>query len=191
VDTSTRKMRSDATANSQHLLAVARETFAADGLDVPVREIARRAGLGVATVYRHFPTRSDLLAAVLAERVEACTQDVRDALADDDPWRALAGTVRRFAERQASDHGLNAALLGTHEAGRAFADERREHSKALDELVTRALRAGVLRQDVTVEDVRVGLLAIASLPVRPTERTTVALRRLVNLLLAGLQAVPV
>lgn len=71
-------------------MAVARAAFAADGLDLPVHEIARRAGLGVATVYRHFPSRQDLVTAVLAEQVTACRARMRAALEDPDPWRRCA-----------------------------------------------------------------------------------------------------
>ncbi|MGI5156042.1 helix-turn-helix domain-containing protein [Microbispora sp. CA-102843] len=68
----TRKPRTDAEHNRRRIVAVARAAFAADGLDLPVHEIARRAGLGVATVYRHFPSRQDLVSAVLAEQVTVC-----------------------------------------------------------------------------------------------------------------------
>ena len=66
----TRKPRTDAAYNRRHILAVAHEAFGADGLDLPVREVARRAGLGAATVYRHFPSREDLVDAVLAQQVD-------------------------------------------------------------------------------------------------------------------------
>ncbi|HEX3591944.1 MAG TPA: helix-turn-helix domain-containing protein [Pseudonocardiaceae bacterium] len=87
----TRKPRTDAVHNRVHILDVARQSFAEDGLDLPVREIARRAGIGVATVYRHFPARPDLVAAVLDERVRACTAEMREALADPDPWARAEG----------------------------------------------------------------------------------------------------
>ncbi|MCU1529944.1 MAG: TetR family transcriptional regulator, partial [Frondihabitans sp.] len=108
----TRKPRIDAEQNRQHILSVARTAFAADGLDLPVREIARRAGLGPATLYRHFPARPELINAVLVEQVAACDAEMREALADPDPWRALRTTLLRFAERQVFDRGLNEALVG-------------------------------------------------------------------------------
>jgi AcrR family transcriptional regulator len=155
----TRKPRTDAVHNRVHILDVARQSFAEDGLDLPVREIARRAGIGVATVYRHFPARPDLVAAVLDERVRACTAEMREALADPDPWRALKGTILRFADRQVRDRGLNEALLGAHGT---FAAERRAHARDLGRLVDRARAVGAVRDGVTVADVRVGLLAISS-----------------------------
>ena len=184
----TRKTRADAERNRRHVVAVAGEAFAADGLDLPVREIARRAGVGVATVYRHFPARPDLVTAVLAERVRACEAEMRAALADPDPGRALRGTILRFAERQVGERGLNEALLGAHAAGAAFAEQRRAHARALEVLVERARGAGAVRAEVTVEDVRVGLLAIASFRALPPRRAAAAIRRLADLLLAGLSA---
>ena len=167
-------------------MSAARSAFAEGGLEVPIREVARRSGVGVATVYRHFPTRADLLTAVLAERVAACAADMSRALADPDPWRALSDTITRFADRQIQDPGLNEALLGSHEAGLAFRRERKVHATALETLVARARAAGVLRHGVTVDDVRAGLVAIASLRALPPDRGAVLIRRLSKLLIAGL-----
>jgi AcrR family transcriptional regulator len=178
--------RTDAAHNRQHIAAVARAAFAADGLELPMREIARRAGLGAATIYRHFPTRLDLIGAVLAEEVAACGAEMQAALDDPDAWHALCGTIHRFSERQVQDRGLNEALLGSHAAGLAFAEQRRAHARGLEQLVDRARDAGDVRPDVSIEDVRVGLLAIASFRVLPPERGTAAVRRLANLVLAGL-----
>jgi AcrR family transcriptional regulator len=182
----TRKPRRDAEHNRQHIVAVARDAFAADGLELPMREIARRADLGVATLYRHFPARPELIGAVLTEQVEACGADMRAALDDPDPWRALSAVIGRFAERQVRDRGLNEALLGSHTAGLAFAEQRRAHAKGLEELVERASQAGALRPEVTVADVRVGLIAIASFRALPPEKASMAVRRLARLLLAGI-----
>jgi AcrR family transcriptional regulator len=182
----TRKRRTDAERNQQHIVTVARAAFGTDGLELPMRDIARRAGLGVATVYRHFPSRPDLVDAVLAEQVAVCGAEMRAALADPDPWRALSGTMHRFAERQIRDRGLNEVLLGSHVAGLAFAEQRRAHARALEQLVERARDAGVVRPDVSVEDVRIGLVAIASFRALPPRTAKPAISRLTNLLLAGL-----
>ena len=180
----------DAEQNRQRIVAVAREAFAADGLELPMREIARRADLGVATLYRHFPARPDLIAAVLRERVADCGAEMRAALEDPDPWRALSDVIRLFAERQVRDRGLNEALLGSHAAGLAFAEQRRAHAQGLEQLVERARGAGMLRAEMTVDDVRVGLLAIASFRALPPERAHAAVRRLARLLLAGISHQP-
>jgi AcrR family transcriptional regulator len=184
--TLTRKPRTDAERNQQHIVTVARAAFAEDGLELPMRDIARRAGLGVATLYRHFPSREDLVAAVLTEQVAVCGAEMQAALDDPDPWHALCGTIRRFSERQVQDRGLNEVLLGSHAAGLAFAEQRAAHAKGLEQIVDRARKAGSIRPDMSVEDVRVGLLAIASFRALPPERATAAVRRLASLVLAGL-----
>ena len=186
----TRKTRADAERNRQHIVTVARAAFADEGLELPMREIARRAGVGVATLYRHFPARTDLITAALTEHVAACRADMRAALGDPDAWRSLSGTIRRFAERQVRERGLNQALFGSQAATAAFAEDRRAQAAGLARLVERAREAGAVRGDVTVEDVRVGLTAIASFrPLRP-DRAAASTQRLVALLLAGLRSVP-
>jgi AcrR family transcriptional regulator len=175
----------DAEQNRQRIVAVAQAAFAADGLDLPVREIARRAEMGVATLYRHFPSRQDLIGAVLAGQVARCEQEMQAALADPDPRRALRGIVIRFGERQVHDRGLNEALLGSHAAGAAFAGQRRAHAEAFARLVERARQAGAVREHVTVQDARIALMAITSFRSLPAETASSAIRRLTDLLLAG------
>jgi AcrR family transcriptional regulator len=174
-DEVTRKTRVDAEHNRRHLVAVAHEAVARRGPDVTVREIARRAGLAPATVHRHFPSRGDLLAAVLAAQVERCEDQLRAALADPDSRRALTRTFHRFGEWQVRERGLVDAL-GTE----AFADRRRAHAEAFARLVERARRDGVLRPRVSVEDTRVALMAIPSATALP------AVRRLTGVVLTGL-----
>jgi AcrR family transcriptional regulator len=184
--TVTRKPRVDAEHNRRHIVAVAHAAFAAEGLELPMREIARRAGLGIATLYRHFPARPDLIGAVLTEQVTDCGAAMRAALDDPDPWRALSGLIRRFAEYQLRERGLNEAVLGSHAAGLPFAEQRRAHARGLERLVERARRTEAVRPELSVEDVRVGLWAIASFRTLPPERAGAAVPRLATLLLAGL-----
>ena len=182
----TRKPRTDAEANRRHILEVTHTAFAEKGLELPLREIARRAGLGVATIYRHFPQRDDLISAVLASEVATCRSEMQHALDNPDPGRALWAIVRRFAEQQLSNRGLNEALLGSHAAGIPFAEERLAHTRALDELVRRAQSSNVLREGVTVDDVRIGLHAIASFPNLPYATASQTMAKLADLVTAGL-----
>ncbi|WP_329059146.1 TetR/AcrR family transcriptional regulator [Amycolatopsis sp. NBC_01480] len=177
----TRKARADAVGNRERLVATARQAFAADGVDLPMREVAGRAGLAVATLYRHFPTRTDLIGAALAEHVAACREGMRTAESEPDAWLALSGAIRWFAEHQIRAPGLNAALFGPHATG--FRDDRLAQSAALERLVARAQRDQVLRPGVSAVDVRVALLAISSL--RPAQAS--ATRQVLDLLLAGLR----
>ncbi|MEH1163892.1 TetR/AcrR family transcriptional regulator [Micromonospora sp. CPCC 205539] len=182
------KQRADARSNRERVVAAARETFAAAGLEVPMREVARRAGVGVATLYRHFPTRTELVTTVLAERVEACGVQMRRALDDPDPWRALSTTVLEFADRQIHDQALNEALLGSGDLSAAFQQERREHTQALNVLVARARAAGTVRDGVDADDVRAGLLAIAALRRLPPTARGQVIGKLADLILAGIRS---
>ncbi|WP_066361075.1 TetR/AcrR family transcriptional regulator [Herbidospora mongoliensis] len=183
-----RKARVDALSNRQAIVAVARDAFARDGLDVPTREIARLTGLGVATIYRHFPTRTDLVSAALAEHVTACRADMRAAQAEADPWTALSTVIRRFAAHQARSVGLVQALFGTPAAGDPFGDDRRAQASALERLVERARSAQALRAGVSLQDVRVALMAIASVRASREVSREAAIEKLLETLLAGLKA---
>src|SRR5690242_2170061 len=91
-----RTLRSDARDNRERILAIARLAFATEGLDVPIREIARRAQVGVATVYRRFPTKEALLAEAFAEQMAVCSAVVEEGLAAADPWRGFCLVVERL-----------------------------------------------------------------------------------------------
>lgn len=184
--TVTRGQRADVEKNRQRILTVARTAFAELGLELPMREIARRSGVGVATLYRHFPARSQLVLAVLAGEVELCAADMRSALANPNSGEALRATVRAFAARQAINRGLNDALLGSHSVGAVFAAERREHAEAFAALVDRARRDGALRPGVIVDDARIALRAISSLRALPVGTAAAAITRLTETLLTGL-----
>ncbi|BDZ48502.1 hypothetical protein GCM10025867_07430 [Frondihabitans sucicola] len=137
----TRKTRVDSDRNRVRLRASAARAIRSGGLDVSMRAIARDAGVGIATAYRHFPTKGDLLEAVLAERVAECVLVLRDALDEPDPWTALKTVVGWFAELQISDPGLLRTLLDASAGGAPFAQARSEHAAALDLLVRRAAGA--------------------------------------------------
>ena len=99
-------LRSDAARNRTALVAAAREVMAERGLEAPLDEIARRAGIGNATLYRRFPRRVDLIAAVFADRMADHARAVQAALDADDPWEGLCGYVEAAAELQVHDLGI-------------------------------------------------------------------------------------
>ncbi|WP_352244858.1 helix-turn-helix domain-containing protein [Actinoplanes sp. NBRC 103695] len=184
--------RSDARHNRAHILGVARATFAAQGLEVTMRELARRCELGVATLYRHFPTREDLVVAAFAEQVRECVATVAHAAEDPDAWRGITAVVEEVCTRQALDRGFNAALLGSASLKKVFAVERAQNVRALTRLVDRARREGAVRQDLTVEDLWLVLAATATPnpSVPDSGRALVEVRRLAALLLQGMRAQP-
>jgi AcrR family transcriptional regulator len=171
----TQNRRADAERNRRHLLLVAHTTFSRLGTEVPVREIARRAGLAAATVHRHFPSRDDLVAAVLAEQASRCSAQLGAALDDPDVRRALTRTFHRFGEWQGP---LTDAML----ARPSYGSLRREHGEVFARLVDRAREEGVLRPRVTLDDVRLGLMALTSVRASPGD----AVQRLTGVVLSGL-----
>lgn len=145
-------LRSDAKRNRDALVTAARELFEERGLDAPLKDIAARAGVAIGTLYNRFPTRDDLIAAAVADRVEAGTVIAEQALTLSDPWESFTVLVERICALQASDRILGElALRGPPSDALARA---REHGHALmRRIITRAQEAGALRPDWTLEDI--------------------------------------
>ncbi|MGW4099983.1 MULTISPECIES: TetR/AcrR family transcriptional regulator [unclassified Mycobacterium] len=149
-------MRADAARNRARVLEVAYETFAADGLSVPIDEIARRAGVGAGTVYRHFPTKEALFQAVIAERIRGVVEEGRTLLAEDDPADALFSFLRSMVlQWGAADRGLVDALAGLGiDVKNVVPEAEDEYLAVLGDLLAAAQRAGTVRGDVTVAEVK-------------------------------------
>ena len=180
-----RPLRADARRNRAALVDAAREVMGRRGLDAPLDEIASAAGLGNATLYRHFPTRRDLVQAVFADQMTRYAAAVERALAEPDPWLGLSGYVTEICALQAENRAL-ADLVTSAE----HTDDTRPVAVAhLHELLDRARTAGVLRADFALEDVVLVLLANAGVVRRTAEHAPAASPRLVALLLDGLRAV--
>ena len=160
-----RPLRADARRNRQRVLEAAHEAFAAEGPAVPLDEIARRAGVGAGTVYRHFPTKEELLAAVLVARMETMLAEVRGALAEPDPGPAFY----RFFETMtvdAQDKMDLAEALTSHgiDIRAAVGEIAGLLKSALADLLRRAQDAGEVRADVDVDDLHalvIGAIAAA------------------------------
>jgi AcrR family transcriptional regulator len=182
------ELRADAARNRAAIVEAARAVFAEGGLDAPLDEIARRAGTGNATLYRRFPTRSDLIVAVFTDRMAEHLRAVETGLADPDPWGGFASYVKAVGVMQARDRGI--ANLVTMDVSSAPEIERLR-SRAFEDLVTlvgRAQSAGVLRADFTTEDVVLLLMANAGLVERAYGIAAEASARLIHLLLDGMRA---
>ena len=143
-------LRSDAQRNRERVLDAATEVFAASGPDASVDEIAKRAGVGHATVFRRFPTKDDLMYAVIERQVEEMCGVAKEALAADDPGAAFFDFVRRIAALNMSTPGFHRCVVHCGEKPGAAELERLG-----DKIVSRAQRAGAVRRDITPEDVRV------------------------------------
>lgn len=149
-----RPMRADAARNRARILEVAYETFAIEGVAVPIDEIARRAGVGAGTVYRHFPTKEALFQAVFEERVRAIVDGARALLAAD-PTTALFVFLHDMMRVGATDQGLVDALAGDGiDIIAAAPQAEAKFMGVLEELLDAAQRAGVARADVSAKEVK-------------------------------------
>ncbi len=160
---SDRPLRADAARNRAKVLEVAYATFAAEGLAVPIDEIARRAGVGAGTVYRHFPTKEALFEAVFTDRIRHIVDDGRALLDTAGPGEALYTFLRNMVRDGAADHGLVDALAGYGiDMDTAAPGAEAEFLGVLDELLSAAQRAGTARADVGVPEVKALLVVCKS-----------------------------
>ncbi|MFF1612813.1 TetR/AcrR family transcriptional regulator [Amycolatopsis sp. NPDC058278] len=180
--------RSDARDNRERLLDAARAVFAAAGLTAPMREIARHAGVGPATLYRHFPTKEQLFAEAFAERLHACYAVVEDGLADANAGRGLRRVIERLGELYARDRGTTAAFVSAFPGALDFTADRERALKSLAELVRRAREAGQVRPETTLDDVVLVLRAAGGIQAATPAARLAAVRRFTTIALNGLRA---
>jgi AcrR family transcriptional regulator len=181
------KLRADAERNRAALVAAARTAFRERGLDVPLDDIARRAGVGNATLYRRFPSRRDLISAVFLDRLADYARAVEQALDAGDPWSGFREYVHHVCGLQAEDRGL--ADLLVVRADDEDEDFERLRIRAYDgfvELVRRAQEQGSLRADYQPEDLVVLLMANAGLVDRTADDAPTGWERFVSFVLDGL-----
>jgi AcrR family transcriptional regulator len=171
-----RPKRADARRNYEKVLAAAREAFAEGGEATALEEIARRAGVGIGTLYRHFPTRQALLEAVYVGEVEGICRTAAE-LDDADPWEALNSWFEQFLGYIATKQALAAELLKYLDRDNELFKVCRTSLWAAGEpLLARAQAAGVVRPDVTIGDVIPMVMGIAKIPTGDPEQTAHMLR---------------
>ena len=183
-----RRLRSDAEQNRGRIVEVAAELFASRGLDVQMATIARRAGVGTATLYRRFPTKESLVTAVFAGKFAGCADVIAAALADPDPWRGLCSLVVEVAEAQAGDRGFSAAFLASFRDMLDFDEFRDVGLNRIAELVDRAKQSGQLRADFAVADLVLVVMAVNGIAAVVPAAAPAASRRLVAFLLTSFRA---
>jgi AcrR family transcriptional regulator len=167
MDTATdskRCLRADARRNREKIIDGARKEFARSGALAQMEDVARAAGVGVGTVYRHFPTKEALMTELVRLNFAFFYETARNALADErEPFVVLADMMRACAEFTAGDAGLQYALMAAGEEILAGVDlEKRQLAGATQELVDRAQRAGTLRLDVSQEDIGMLMCGVCS-----------------------------
>jgi AcrR family transcriptional regulator len=184
-----RPLRRDAQRNRDAIVAAARESFCNQGVEVPLDEIARRAQVGIATLYRRFPSRVELLDAVLADTLQAHIDLAEQALAMDDPWEGFCFYLEETCRLQATDRGLNDAMGMRFPRATGLEAARRRLFDLGAQLIARAQEAGQLRADLTQEDL--ALVTWANTRILPAVRAagaSDAWRRHLGFLLDGFRA---
>lgn len=180
--------RSDARDNRERILDAARALFATDGLNVPMREIARRAEVGPATVYRHFPTKELLVTAAFIDQMRACQSIVEEGLADPDPWHGFCLAIEKLCELYARDQGLTAAFMSTFPHAMDFAAIRTSALTAAAELTRRAKDSGHLRPEIVLDDLILMIMANSGIRASTPAARLAASRRFAALVLQACQA---
>jgi AcrR family transcriptional regulator len=182
-----RRMRADARRNQERIVAAARDTFAALGADAPLDEIARRAGVGSGTLYRHFPTRTDLLLAVYSDGVNHLCRKATDLAGSQPPSEALTNWLHALVRFWTTKRGLSIDLIKALEQCPAQLTQNKQAIReAAGELLTTAQRDGGIRPEVEVTD----LLKLAHGIALATEQTPDQAERLLSLVLTGLRGLP-
>jgi AcrR family transcriptional regulator len=183
------RLRRDAQRNRDAIVAAARQVFCDHGLEAPLEEIARRAGVGIATLYRRFPSRVELLDAVLADNLQAHIAAAEQALATDDPWDGFAFYLEQSCRLQAEDRGLNDVMGMRFPRATAVEAAKTRLFELVGQVVDRAQQSGQLRADLTPEDL--AFLNWANTRILPAVRAAgapEAWRRHLGLLLDGFRA---
>jgi AcrR family transcriptional regulator len=181
---SERPLRADARRNRERIMQAARAVFARQGGDAQIDDIARAAGVGVGTVYRHFPHKEALQGELLVERFRKMADNAELALEVEDPWEAFAGLLRTNSQFCAADIGVQQALARGPAAWEYAAPQIDRLRDSSTKLIVRAQRAGVMRPDFAVDDIPMlmaGLTATMAVP-------DYDWRRHLEILLAGIRA---
>jgi AcrR family transcriptional regulator len=177
-----RLQRADARVNHDKLVGAARALFSDKGTSAPLEDVAELAGVGIGTLYRHFPTRQALFEAVYVDEVEAMARAATD-LAELPPWEALSQWLHQYVGFAATKRALNEALMETDPNSNVLLTCRTAIVGAGTALIERAQRAGVVRSDTNFTDVVRMVGAIAVVPTEDPEQK----KRLLELALDGLR----
>ena len=177
-------LRADARRNRERLLDAALALFLEDGPDVPLEAVARRAGVGIGTLYRHFPTREALVEAAYRSEVAHLAEAAEELLRDRPPDAALAAFMDRFVDYAATKRGLKGMLMSVAESGSdVFVDTKTQITAAVASLVEAGIAAGAIRSDVDADDVLRAMGAVWAVPAGSEDQA----RRVLMLVMDGLR----
>ena len=182
-----RPLRADARRNREKVLAAARAAFSEQGREAQMDDVARRAGVGVGTVYRHFPTKEALIEALMVAAFETIAAAAEAALDVEDPWEAFTSVLWRGAETMAGDRALSEVFASIPGATESVMPTVEGLTGTVAKIIRRAQAAGVLRDDVMVDDIPMVMCGIGSATKKEHECSAPWRRHLV-ILLDGLRA---
>jgi AcrR family transcriptional regulator len=183
-----RPLRADAERNRERIVTAAARLFAEQGLSVPLEDVARSAGVGVATLYRRFPTRTDLAIAAFERNMTSYIDAVEKAFSNPRPWDGFRELVFDLCALQASDPGLRALLTTAFPASSVIEQRAAETVDKVGGVIARAQQDGSLRSDIGVGDVVVMLLANAGVLEATREHAPEAWRRFAALMIDAFRA---
>ena len=185
---STRGVRADAERNRARIVTAARTLYAREGLTVSMAAVAREAGVGKATLARHFTTPQELIEAVFADRMDGYVRAAAEALADDDPWNGFVQFIWDVCEMQAQDRGFADVLILTFPSAENLEERRLEAYHGFLQIIARAKSSGHLRSDFESEDMILLLMANAGVISATANDAPDSWRRLVAQVLRGYAA---
>lgn len=181
-------LRADAARNRARIVAAATEVFAERGLKASTAEIAERAGVGEATLFRRFATKDELIAAIVAAKMDEAIEIAAECAAEPDPWRGIERFLVTMTERAVSDRGVSEAARDRCVATAELAPQRRRLLDLCGEMVRRGQKAGVVRGDVSGQDLSFLIAAAGSLDPLPFPGLREDLwRRYLGIILDGLR----
>ncbi|MEV6405488.1 helix-turn-helix domain-containing protein [Streptomyces bobili] len=186
-DPAAQPLRSDAERNRERIIAAARAVFARDGLGASMASVAREAGVGIATMFRRFPTKAELVDAVFVDRMDAYGNAVAVALDDPDPWHGFVGYIEAACAMQAADSGFADVLTTTFPTAKALERRRNEAYEGMLELIGRAKATGRLREDFDSSDLVLLHMANAGVVNATGDAAPDAWRRVVALLVQSFE----
>ncbi|GHJ39321.1 TetR/AcrR family transcriptional regulator [Streptomyces sp. TS71-3] len=183
-------LRSDAQDNRARILDAARVLFATEGLNVPMREVARSAGVGPATLYRRFPTKESLVTEAFADQMRECRTIVDEGLADQDPWRGFRRVIEKVCELHAHDQGFADAFTSAFPRALDIAGDRAHALASITKLARRAQDTGQLRPDFVLDDLILMLMAHRGVHAASQAARVAASRRFAALVIQAFRASP-
>ncbi|MGW1026753.1 TetR/AcrR family transcriptional regulator [Streptomyces sp. NPDC002577] len=186
-DTAAQPLRSDAERNRERIIAAARRVFARDGLGASMASVAREAGVGIATIFRRFPTKEELVAAVFSDRMDAYADAVAVALDDPDPWHGFTGYIETACAMQAADYGFADVLTMSFPTAKALEQRRNEAYEGMVQLISRAKAGGRLREDFDPSDLVLVHMANAGVVNATGDAAPDAWRRVTALLIQSFE----